>query len=85
MKEWKYTVELGDLHRQYNNGEICITEVAYKLSERLESLLEYFPDDWNLNDMIDFFAEIENVTEYDDWLECLYNWADKNNVWISTF
>ena len=89
MNKWKHQVSIASLHKQYQAGELSPQELANSVASLLETfILPKFPDDYNLEEIIDwfnYFQEADTINDYDDILRELYNWADDNRVWINCF
>ena len=82
MADWKHTVELGDLHRKFDAGEIGIETVALGLAGRLKET----PYAEDLADLIDELEMVSDVEDYDYILEQVYDFGDADHqLWINTF
>jgi len=72
----------------YHNDDIGIKQKANLAKAALEKLAKtpgkQWGDDFDLLDAIDQFAEAEDVESFDDGMRTLYDWADKERVWVNT-
>ena len=85
MKDWKHTIQLGTLHKQYRNEEITIVELAKELSKQLDILRkEHFKDDDDLQDYVWWLEDEDEIDldSYNEILASIYDWADDNSVWL---
>jgi FMN phosphatase YigB (HAD superfamily) len=85
MPKWEKTLEVKDLWEKYENDEINIEDLSKQVAKRLETL--YPGDDrWmDIQDFIDRFECVEDVEEFDDILDELYDWGDNGHrLWIKT-
>lgn len=84
---WKYTVDIKDLHDGFNENKLSIVEVAHGVAAKLKELknkssLNFEP----ISDAIyalEVFDETLTANDYDDILSDVYDWADNNKVWIN--
>lgn len=82
MANWKNTVKIGDLHEAYRTGKMPIAEMAACVAVRFKDLARRHPD---LEDVVAGFLEVEDADDYDDVLEVLYAWGDRDHrLWIDT-
>jgi len=85
MKKWKYRLELKDLWDKRNGGEITIQQMGKEISKRIKNLPCYKQEE-DLEIISDDFEFIEDIDNFDNVLEQLYNWADYDKkCWIKTF
>jgi hypothetical protein len=91
MRKWKHRIEFRHF---WDNDEISIEEkgkLASKAIKRLEKHLT--EDEWY--DLEEIAEQFENVSDSDDddftveddfnaRMSDLYDWADSNDVWVST-
>jgi hypothetical protein len=84
--KWKYTIDISLQHKLYQQGKLTLEELKKQVSK-------IFLDAANVLDkerwiaLVDFsrsFLLVEDIDEYDDVLEQVYDWADTNRVWINT-
>jgi hypothetical protein len=89
MNKWKHQVSIASLHKQYQAGELSPQELATSVASLLEIfILPKFPDDFELEEIIGWFKDsedINSINDYDNLLKELYDWADDNRVWINCF
>ena len=79
MTKWRSVVVIGDLHKSHENGEITINEVARRLEECLAA--NRFKE--ALHGFRKRLLMVEDVEEYDDILEELYDFADDGHkIWL---
>jgi len=87
MANWKYKLKIKDLLTTETSKE-AVKVTAGKVSKRIESFMKWHPEDdfgWELDDIIDRFAgfvEDGDVEEFNHILDELYDWTDRELVWI---
>lgn len=77
--QWKLSVKIGDLHDQYEKGELTLNEVATQFAARLVSKCS--KDEYIL-DLAEELREVYDVAEYDEVLGRIYDYADRQRIWI---
>jgi hypothetical protein len=89
MADWKETVNIKDLHEGFNEGTFGIAHVAGEIAKRLRKTRS--AKDPSMLDIIEQFESLAedsddaNVSEYDDILEQLYDFADGGHrLWVKT-
>ena len=89
MNKWKHQVSIASLHKQYQAGELSPQELAKSVASLLTTfILPKFPDDFELEEIIGWFKDsedINSINDYDNLLKELYDWAADNRVWINCF
>jgi hypothetical protein len=87
MKQWKFAIKIGDLHAKARRGELTPNELGEAVAARLRASLAYktrFREP--LEGIADQFGGADDLDEYDDVLEQLYDWGDVDKTcWIDTF
>ena len=81
LRNWKHTINFKYF---WDDDEISITEKGRLASKELNKLEKHFPNDYELEDAIDNFCDVSEISEFDSVLSNLYDWADYNSVWIAT-
>jgi len=79
---WVKQVDLQDLWDQFTDGEMTVPQVAVEIAARLRPLLVTFPDDDAEMMIDDLEHSAETVDDVDEAMNELWNWADKNRIWI---
>ncbi|MCK5603728.1 hypothetical protein KAR91_17710 [Candidatus Pacearchaeota archaeon] len=96
MTNWKHTLRF---EQWYHDDDISIKEKAELAAKELKITMKLFrfKDDDDLEEIIENFegvsgdGEQEETTEFtirEDFnarMSELYDWADNNSVWVSTF
>lgn len=76
MANWQHTLDLKDLWKQYDKGEETIKVLGGEVAKLLRgvSLPEQFSDE--VEEIAFGFEQVEDVEEFDNTLEQLYDLAD---------
>lgn len=81
---WKMSVNIKPLI-----GDDVSEEGAKRAGKGISDLLsrrllvrDHYATDQTLRNIIDGLGEVEDVDEFNDVLEDLYDWADENRVWL---
>ena len=81
MTQWREKVLLGDV---FDDDDMPFPERRDTIVARLRASRwfgEY--DEWSeLHEIIDNLADAENVDQFDDWWDRLYDEADTDRVWV---
>jgi len=78
---WLYSLELKEILKQY--GEKSFEDVRDESTKLLEYFKNsHFNSDDKLEEIIENLQSAEDVNEFDDALEELYDWADERRVWL---
>lgn len=87
MPVWHLTLRLGDLVGRWKDGDLHITELAQKVTERIkESRWRSFTGDTDEFDTaLADLEKVENQAEYERVFEAVYDLADQDRVWIETW
>lgn len=104
MANWQNRLELKDLWKHHEEGTKTVQEIAKEIAKRLEKLQKKLEKSkelkeygYELDDIIATFEFCnEDVEEFDQCLDDLYNWADtplptkkgmmqRKLCWIATF
>jgi len=85
MGKWLYQLDFGDF---YNDDNISIKEKGVLVASEIKKMpfreLDCFCGD-DLEDHIEYFECVENVNEFDEYMNSLYDMADKYRIWINTY
>ena len=85
MTDWRHKLEIADLHKSYQSGEITSPNLGVAVAKRLRSLIDdkhkLSPIPEELLDEADdiaseFKSGIKTIDDYDQILERLYDWGD---------
>ena len=91
--KWKFTIDiqsLTDAYEEDDDTESFRMGLIDILTSKIEDL-ETFMDEYEVGQFQDIIDELNmldpspDVEEIDYVLRMLYDWADDNNIWISTF
>ncbi|MHA2064975.1 MAG: hypothetical protein ACXABY_11430 [Candidatus Thorarchaeota archaeon] len=78
MGKWQHRISLKDIHDHYHKHK-DIKHCGKMLAERLRELRLKFMDSYSrrrLEQLSENFEKVQDVEEFDDYLNELYNWAD---------
>ncbi len=91
MGKWNQTVNFKALMKPYEGktDQDSLKELGVKFAALMKSDLSKFLDadsdafDFDLDELHDRFndADYDNVEEFDDLLNELYDWCDFNRIW----
>lgn len=89
MANWKHRLAVGADRRAFEHAEITILELAQRFAVKLRALKLLGVEQSDVeerDDIADEFETVESVSEFDDVLERLYDWADTSldNDWPRT-
>jgi hypothetical protein len=99
MSNWKYTLDIEDLWKQRDEGRITIQELGKGIANRLRILSRKLPtkyQDFVENLALDFESVDEDVEDFDQVMNDLYNladlelpkptgqWMDNKLMWVKT-
>lgn len=90
MDKWKNYVELSDIFETYEEGVSDFDEHKDLIVQRLLHSSNKFVliskyDRENLKDLIDELAGTEDLSEFNDCLDLIYDWGDVDHkLWINT-
>ncbi len=79
MANWQHRLDLIDLWKKYDKGEITPEEEGKEVAKRLRKLIPSFPKEFHdeANNIADAFEnEVEDVKDFDRVLDSLYDLAD---------
>lgn len=80
MKQWKYTLRLGDL---FHNDALTFEEKRDRMVARMKAQPWWnkFDDEtWLGHDL----ATAADVDEWDEYWDLFYDWADTERIWVET-
>lgn len=85
MANWRYTVDIKDLHDAYKRGDLLPIPLGKAVADRLMQFKSTckppLPPQYcsELDRIIDNFQTIDDdIDEYDSILNLLYDWADQS-------
>jgi hypothetical protein len=83
MAEWKATIEgVAPLLSDFHDGDIDFESARNGIVEVLRRQ-PFFKDGDEFFDIVECdLANAEDISEFDDYMDSLYDWADDNRVWI---
>ena len=85
MANWKYKLKIKDLLGENTSPEV-VKKCCADVIKRIKAFMGKYPViGWELDDIIDRFAgvvEDGDVGEFNSTLDELYNWADRELVWV---
>lgn len=84
MPTWKNTIRIGDLHEDYQAGNLSIQKVGVELARRLK--VKRIEDAWGeLEEIIERFESVDDVEDYDNVLRDLYDFGDSGHLlWVDS-
>ena len=84
MAEWKHIVKgVAPLLHDFQDGDIDFESARNGIVEVLRRQ-PFFTDEGEVFDIVECdLANAEDISEFDDYMDSLYDWADDNRVWIS--
>ena len=97
VANWKYRLELSDLWKAKKEGKLTIEELAKQVAQRIRRLPCYEKYEEELLDIVLGFEHcVNNLDDFDNVLEQLYDWADiplltrrgemqRKMCWVDTF
>lgn len=95
MTNWKYTINLKDTWGKAQEGEGSVNEVVTSFLSQVKDVQERLPYDSQiatavdqLEYMLEEAVQAEEDIDGDDFDEVwcdVYDWADRNKVWLQTF
>ena len=88
MANWQYRMEIKRYQDRYkDSGDLRFLKAGLAQECRdLASRVEMYVDKGKLRDIANRFEAVEDIDQYDDVLEELYNWADyEKKCWVATF
>ena len=88
MRRWKYRIALKKEWKAAKNGEMDVEVLTKEIGKKIRVLLA---DNPTLNGMfidgvtstLESFSG-DDLDEFDDIFDNLYNWADVHDVWVET-
>lgn len=81
---WRYRIELADLWKKFEAEEIDIEVICKKTAERIKkSLIPAFLR-VELEPICDQLQHTDDVEDFDQIMEELYEFADQNKIWVET-
>lgn len=97
MSDWQNKLDLKDLWKSWDEGDISIKEVAQTVAKRIRAMKCFATQEETLEDIAENFEACDNdVSEFDNILGDLYDWGDilvdgsgkffqhKKMCWIAT-
>lgn len=78
---WDHTVKIADV---FHDDDLAFDVKRDLIVARFARLKQKFPEDWDLELLLDELSDTTGDEEFDDVWESLYDWADDNRVWIET-
>ena len=89
MPNWKHTIDIKETFKKCKNEDYPCYHLAGEIVEKLNKLPKPFKNE-QLQEIIENLEEFhkeknEDVEEFDDIFDELYNWADFYRLWINVF
>ena len=91
MANWKFKIDVSEVWKKYEDDEDFDSfkeELLPILKSKQDEIAKKLDDEDEVMDYEDLVNEIdmtEDEDEFDYAWQGLYDWADANKVWISTF
>lgn len=87
MAHWALKVDLAPEVEAYKTGNLSIEELARKVVDKLKATnwraFSPYPHTWD--DNVERLLQVETPAQYEAAFEYIYDLADQDRVWISTF
>jgi hypothetical protein len=87
MAHWALKVDLAPEVEAYKLGNLSIEELARKVVDKLKATnwraFSPYPHTWD--DNVERLLQVETPAQYEAAFEYIYDLADQDRVWISTF
>jgi hypothetical protein len=87
VAHWALKVDLAGEVEAYKLGNLSIEELARKVVDKFKATnwrsFSPYPHTWD--DTIDRLLNVETPAEYEAAFEYIYDLADQDRVWISTY
>lgn len=81
MRHWQRHLRVGDV---FHDDALSVEEKAETIGKRFKTL---FPGDSDVAEFADELydaAKSDGVEGFDEVWESIYDWADRNDLWIET-
>jgi hypothetical protein len=94
MANWIATLHIKDIWKASKNNELSVIDLAHSIATRLkllkptlEKIKNNFIDLEDLDFLIDDLEMFnrEDKNEFDLLWNFIYDWADRNRIWIEIF
>lgn len=84
---WSHNVKIGTIWQALENEDITVNESAKLIASKLRTLVPRVDNDGyvaiELEELCDdLVADAHDAESFDDVWERVYDWADRNRVWI---
>lgn len=85
MPNWRFKIDIADLHTGAREGDISPRELAQGVAARVRSSAAYLIYFGDLEDIAAEFDYAETLDEYNAALRRLYDFADVDHrIWVNT-
>lgn len=94
MAQWVHELNFKDLWEAHDKELIKLPDMAKEVAKRIKNAPFYKKYEDDLEEIAEDFKHVEEVDEFDEILERLYDWADlsldgklngRKMCWIRTF
>jgi hypothetical protein len=85
MPNWRFTIDIADLHTSSREGDISPRELARGVAARVRNSAAYVIYFGDLEDIAAELDYVETLNEYNESLRRLYDFADiDHRIWVNT-
>lgn len=94
MGAWRYRLELKDIWKKYDEGELSVSQAGRAVAKRISKLACYEKEKPYLEPIVKRFAKAKSEAAFNFTLNLLYDWGDtaldafwngEKKCWIATF
>lgn len=85
MTEWTYRLDLKNV---FHDESLTFVERRDEIVKRIRTSDFYDAeagDDLDLDSIVDWLSNAEDVAAFDEFWTDFYDWCDDNRVWVGTF
>ena len=87
--EWNHLIDLADIFTLFESGKLTPYHFGHAVAGRIkndEDFFESHKDDEEFISIVNEFETIADIDHFNDTLNRLYDWSDKDKrCWIQTF
>ena len=83
MTNWKQTLDIKkvlELGPELNDNAALPDNIRTAMKTEIGRVMENLRDE-HYEDLLEELDEISTVTDFNAWLNCLFDWADRNLIW----
>jgi len=83
MAQWDYTLDVKAIWDNFET--VGFEESRDQIVRRIRDSRFFTEEDWSLSNIVDELGWAEDLSEFNDWWNEFYDWADFARVWVKTF